>query len=281
MFIGCENLEKITAPGVEIIEAAAFRFLANLNNLEFGTLKYIGDYAFNNCSSITTNTFNQILPSTNKVALGKDAFSYCTGLTDTITLNLSMNNVIENGVEYEASATGTFSNTNIKKAIIISDENLTKLPGSMFYSCSLLEDVDFPNTINNIGNSAFQKCPALTLNILEEKILRNATVIGSSAFADDLGIQGTLTIPNTVIQISSSAFRNDEGISGELTLPESLKIVESYAFDNTGITKVNYNTTLESIGTLALPNDNEIIIDKLIMDKADEEVSTVMEDEDE
>ena len=35
--------------------------------------------------------------------------------------------------------------------------------------------------------------------------------------------------------------------------------MESRAFYNTGITKVNYNTTLESIGTLALPNDNEII----------------------
>lgn len=259
MFIGCESLEKITAPGVEVIEGAAFSDLTNLNDLQFGTLKYIGDYAFNNCQSITTNEFNQILPSTNKVALGKNVFSHCTGLTETITLNLSMNNVIENGVEYEASATGTFSNTNIKKAIITSDENLTKLPGSMFYSCSLLEDVDFPNTINNIGNSAFQKCPKITLNILEEKIIRNAEVIGWSAFADDEGIEGTLIIPETVTTIGSSAFENDTAITGELTLPQSVKTVESRAFYNTGITKVNYNTTIESIGTLALPNNNEII----------------------
>ena len=258
-FIGCENLQSITAPGVTVIESGALSGTNGLTTLNVGTLKYIGDYAFANNTGLTTEKYNQLVPSTNKIALGRNVFNGCTNLTGTVNLNLSMNTVTENGKEYVPSAEYTFQGTNIKKAIITSDENITKLPNGMFSGCNLLEDVDLPNTINNIGNSAFSGCSRITLNVLQNKIINNAVTIGSAAFYGNTGITGTLTLPETVQQVKSSAFENCIGITGELTLPEALKEIDDRAFYNTGITKVNYNTTLEKLGTLALPNENEII----------------------
>ena len=64
-----------------------------------------------------------------------------------------------------------------------------------------------------------------------------------------------VTIPNTingkaVRRIGTSAFK-DKNITGELTLPKFLKSIGEAGFQETKITKVNFNNTLEVIGRYA------------------------------
>ena len=236
IFEGCDNLKKVTAPGVTIIEEGVFSNKNNITTLTLGTLKYLGDSAFSGSQYITPETYAQLLPSTHAITLGKNVFTGCTGLTGTITLNMNNNSVTENGKEYQPDFTGAFVGCkNITKGVIVSSDSITQLPSHIFAGCTSLQDVDFPNTVKTIGSTAFESCTSITNELLNNKILTNIT------------------------EIQSGAFYNDTGITGEFTIPENIKVIGNKAFENTGITKVNYNTALESLGAYAVPETREVL----------------------
>ena len=82
----------------------------------------IGNYAFYNCSGLTSIT----IPSTVTV-IGNDAFRTCTKLTSV---------TIPNGV--------------------------TSIREYAFYGCSKLTSVTIPNSVTSIGQGAFNNCTSLT-----------------------------------------------------------------------------------------------------------------------
>jgi hypothetical protein len=86
------------------------------------TVAYIGDYAFNNCPSLTSVT----LPS-GVIYIGRSAFQYCSGLT-------SVN--IPNGV--------------------------TTIWDSTFHLCTSLTSITIPEDVTAIGYEAFASCTSLT-----------------------------------------------------------------------------------------------------------------------
>ncbi len=87
-----------------------------------GSVTSIGDYAFDDCTGLTSITIPDSVTS-----IGNHAFSYCTGLT----------------------------------SITIPD-GVTSIGDSAFYDCTGLTSITIPDSVTSIGSSAFSGCTGLT-----------------------------------------------------------------------------------------------------------------------
>ena len=101
------------------------------------------------------------------------------------------------------------------------------------------------------------------------------TSIGSYAFFGCSSLTGSLTIPNSVIEICSGAFGNCSGFTGSLTIPNSVTTIGDYVFINcfgfTGsltignsVTMIGYQAFRDCsgfTGSLTIPNSVTMIGD--------------------
>lgn len=79
------------------------------------------------------------------------------------------------------------------------------------------------------------------------KIPSNVTVIGNSAFVNDIALTGTLTIGNSVQTIGDSAFSGCK-FTGKLTIPDSVISIGDSAFTNNKFSEISLGRNLEKIG---------------------------------
>ena len=105
----------------------------------------IGDYAFFDCSGLTSVT----IPNTVNT-ISQYAFLGCSGLTN-ITIPNSVTSIGESAFE---SCSGLTS--------ISIPNNVTTISESAFYGCSGLTSVTIPNSVTSIGIYAFIRCSGLT-----------------------------------------------------------------------------------------------------------------------
>ena len=101
-----------------------------------------------------------------------------------------------------------------------------------------ITNVQFPSTLEEIGNHAFYSCKSLLTEISFPESVR---VIGPDAF-NLSAIKGNLTLPHNLESIGSYAFRLCSGLTGSLVIPDKVDIISSSAFSDCGFT-----------GTLTLP----------------------------
>ena len=102
-----------------------------------------------------------------------------------------------------------------------------------------ITSVQFPSTLEVIGNSAFDRCSSLMCEInLPESI----KLIEDSAF-NSTGIKGNLSLPHNLESIGSSAFYGCRNLTGSLVIPDKVKTINNSAFGYCGFT-----------GTLTLPD---------------------------
>ena len=136
----------------------------------------IGDYAFGNCSSLTSITIPNSVTS-----IGYGTFSDCTSLTN-ITIPGSVTSIGDNA----------FSSCFSLTSIIIPD-SVTSIGSEAFSSCSSLTSVTIPNSVTSIGYGAFAACSSLTSIIIPDSV----TSIGRDAFGgSDFGYSiNTITLP--------------------------------------------------------------------------------------
>ena len=143
----------------------------------------IGDYAFMDCSGLTSIT----IPN-NVTSIGYEAFRDCSGLIS-ITIPDSVTSI--GGAAFR----GCSGLTNITIP-----NSVTNIVTYAFMNCSGLMSLTIPDSVTNIGFGAFQHCSGLTSITIPDSVKN----IGYCAFG------GTslkeITIPNSVINIEDSAF---------------------------------------------------------------------------
>ena len=128
-----------------------------------GTTK-IGDYAFYNCSNLTSVT----IPNSVTI-IGGYAFNNCLSLTSV---------TIPNSV---TSIGGSAFNRCSSLTSVTIPNSVTSIGGYAFNKCSSLTSVTIPNSVTSIVSYAFYKCPSLTSVTI--KAITPPT-LGSSAFND-------------------------------------------------------------------------------------------------
>jgi hypothetical protein len=252
-FLGCSGLTSVTIPNsVTSIGGYAFWETGWFNNQSNGILyldgwclgykledeeqptgilnitggtKGIADYAFYNCSGLTSLTIPNSVTS-----IGKGTFYGCSGLTSVTIPN-----------------------------------SVTSIGNSAFGGCSGLTSVTIPNSVTSIGNSAFGGCSGLTTVNFNStnctsmgssypvfsdcnanatiNIGNGVTVIPDYAFYGLRG-NGTLTIPNSVTSIGYYAFDGCSGLTS-VTIGSGVTSIGMNAFYGcSGLTRVNYSGSI-------------------------------------
>lgn len=166
--------------------------------------------AFYGCSSIETAVLEGV------TALGKNAFSHCTGLS-AVTLS----------------------------------ESLQELGDKAFYMCSSLNAIELPSSVTSIGEMAFGDCTALrTINIPAVSVIANYAFnncaslqsVGIPEGVESIGYQAfnncanlaSVTIPSTMKYISFQAFNNCRRLTSAEFVTQSGWHVSSEGYDPEG-----------------------------------------------
>ena len=146
----------------------------------------IGDYAFDNCTSLTSIE----IPS-GVTSIGDGAFAYCTSLTS---------------IEIPSGVTSirdyAFDNCTSLTSIEI-PSGVTSIRDYAFDNCTSLTSIEIPSGVTSIGNSAFKNCTSLA----SIEIPSSVTSIGNEAFAYCTNLT-SIEIPSGVTSIENYAFSN-------------------------------------------------------------------------
>jgi len=226
-----------------IIETASNTLIAGCNNTTIpSSVTTIGDYAFYCCKNLTSVTIPNSVTS-----IGDNTFWHCDNLTN-ITIPNSVTNIGEGifgccsslmSIVVESSNT-IYDSRNDCNAIIETASN-TLIAGCM--------STIIPNSVTNIGTSAFHGCFELT----SIEIPISVTSIGGSAFSSCTSLT-SVTVPDGVISIGNSAFNSCSGLTS-VTIPNSVTSIGVYAFSHcTSLTSVIFNAEdCETMGSSSYP----------------------------
>ena len=115
------------------------------------------------------------------------------------------------------------------KCVIEFDAPITKIPANAFYiKNSLTGDLVIPNSVKEIGRSAFNGCTGFNGTLTLSNKLET---IGSYAFNNCSGFTGSLILPNSLTTIGKIAFFGCKGFK-DLTLSKALSVIPEMAFCN-------------------------------------------------
>ena len=127
-----------------------------------------------------------------------------------------------------------FHNTSLTGTVLL-PEGLKYVEG---FSYTKITSVQFPSTLEEIGDGAFAGCRSLMTEI---SFPESVKIIGNGAFANS-AIKGNLVLPHGLESIGESAFNECLGLTGSLIIPDKIKVIPRWAFQYSGFT-----------GTLTLP----------------------------
>ena len=206
----------------------------------------IGNYAFYNCTGLTSVTIPNSVTSIEECAfyqcsdltsvtignsvtsIGNHAFYGCEGLTSV---------TIPNGVT--SIGNSAFSGCKGLTSVTIPN-SVTEIGESAFYSCSHLTEVTIPDGVTSIGSGAFYNCFYLT----SVTIGNGVTSIGNYAFYQCSDLT-SVTIGNSVTSIGEYAFYHCYDLTS-VTIPSSVTTIETYAFSGCNSLTAVHITDLEA-----------------------------------
>ena len=185
--------------------------------------KWIGDYAFKDCSFLTSITIPNSVTS-----IGEGAFYNCSSLPVVDHVRYADTYLVE-------AVDKSLSTYTIKTG--------TKWIGSSaFYECTSLTSITIPNSVTSIGGAAFYECTSLTSITIPNSV----TNIGGAAFYECTSLT-SITIPNSVTSIGDETFRYCFSLTS-ITIPNSVTSIGDYAFrDCSALTSVTIGNSVEYI----------------------------------
>ena len=201
----------------------------------------IGDYAFHDCSSLTSVT----IPNSVTI-IGSSAFYGCSSLTS-VTIPNSVTSIGQSAFWSCSSLTD-----------VTIPNSVTSIEICTFSSCTSLTHVTIPNSVTSIGVLAFEYCKSLT----SVTIPNSVTSIGVLAFKGCTSLK-SVTIPNSVTSIEYYAFEDCSSLT-RVTIPNSVTSIGSWAFSGcSALTSVTIPNSVTGIGGGAFENCTSLTSVKL------------------
>ena len=192
----------------------------------------IGDYAFSNCSTLSSVYIPQSVKT-----IGKEVFANCDKL----------NNVeMSDGVETIGAF--AFCQSSLLESIVLPD-SVTVVGEWAFEDCKNLKSCTFSRNLENISERMFSDCVSLKNITLPEKIM----TIGASAFEGCTSLE-TVETKGNLKTLENSCFSGCISLS-KVTLSDQVTDVKEYAFYNcTELSEVVFSEQLQHIGDRAFEN---------------------------
>lgn len=212
------------------------------------------------------NNYSIVIPSNIKSIAGNAFNPYYSGQSSGSIVSITF----PDSLEYIGD--NAFHELNITSLTL---PNSLKGIGSHAFYGNLFSTITIPNNIEYIGISAFGQCGSLTTvyynainaNENDELLLSpfyncsnfTSLHIGSSVqtipayiFSNCTSIQGTLSLPNSLVSIGQNAFQGCSGITGTLHIKNSVQTIGQMAFYGcTGITSITIGVAVDSIANAA------------------------------
>ena len=183
-------------------------------------VKEIGDYAFLNCSKLTSIVIPDSITS-----IGNFVFSNCSKLTSI---------VIPDSVE----SIGRYAFLNCSKLTsIVRPDSVTSIGDWAFSSCGGLTSIVIPDSVGSIGVASFAGCNSLTKIIVDEDNAYYKSIDGNLYSKDGktlvqyaIGKTGTtFTIPDSVEVLGDRAFADCDSLA-TVTIGNSVEVLGDYVF---------------------------------------------------
>ena len=199
LIVGCKDSIIPTDGSVTSIGSSAFCNCDGLTSIMIpDSVTSIGSFAFSNCDDLTSITFGK---NSQLMSIGSNAFSHCRNFTS-ITIPNSVTSIgshafdnctsliqIENGVSYVDKWA-----VDCDKSVIFAvlREDTVGISDYAFSDCWGITSITLPESVTNIGSSAFNKCYRLV-----EIINRSPLTIDAGYFNDAKEVHnGTTKIVN-------------------------------------------------------------------------------------
>ncbi|MBO4840252.1 MAG: leucine-rich repeat protein [Bacteroidaceae bacterium] len=220
-----------------------------------GTLA-IADYAFKNCSGLTSISIPESIISIGNEAFegtewfesqpnglvyaGKVAYKYKGTMPENTTIEVKEGTL--------AIADYAFSSCNNISSITL-PEGLTTIGKSAFVSCEYLYSITIPESVTAIGKGAFDWCRRLSSIIISGSV----TTIGDETFRFCSNLS-SVTIPEGVTSIGNDAFYGCSKLSS-VAIPESVTSIGDDAFSGCwNLSSITISKNVTNIGYRAFLN---------------------------
>lgn len=204
-FYECESITSVTLPeGLQSIERSAFVGCTELKSANIPrSVTEIGDYAFYRCAKLETLDIPETVTMIgDKAFVGTPALDKLREKSPLVVIN----NILVDG----ASAKGEVTVPN----------GVVRIAGSAFTARdSEITKVTIPDSVSEIGDSAFSGCDKLT----EVKLPKGITEIPLKLFDGCTNLK-SIEIPDSVESIGMWAFRDCKSLT-KVTVPDSLEYV--------------------------------------------------------
>ena len=286
VFRGCTNLKKIRFTGdLNVINKGLFQNCTSLETVVVNpTITQIMESAFENCSSLKKAPVTEKGKSgiSQLTVVNDKAFNKCTSITEID---------ISDCKDLMSIGKNSFSGcTNLAAVYLPQDASLGTIGDSAFQGCTKLKVITankndrinslFPNTIWEIGTSAFSSTALKSITIVKPTKTDNKTTIGASAFARCEKLTSADLSKSTLVHLSDSTFSDDAELT-TLALPAATlnSIGKSALSGCTKLSTINSKTkgkavipaSVKSIGDSAF-KDN-VCISKYVLSENTDTIS--------
>ena len=242
-FQGCNNIASLRSDSsLRSIGEEAFRGSLSLSSVELGEgVTTIEGKAFMGCTALKSITIPDSV-----TAIGAYAFGYSRNLTS-VTIGKGVTSIGD-------AAFCDCSNLKAFYGKFASADNCYLVVNGVLHSFAIgcgATEFTVPNSVSEIGNSAFYNCSSLTSVTIGSSV----TAIEDAAFEYCSSLK-TITIPDSVTTIGESAFNKCNSLTSAI-IGNGVTSIGSSAFYNcSNLTEVYCKPTIPPTGGYNMFNNN-------------------------